>query len=283
MKIAWITDSAALLPQQFIEQYNIHVLPLNIVFSDATYRDVIDISLADFYDKLRTATVHPTSSQPNLGEHIELYHQLKQQGYDHAIAIHVSSAQSGTFASATLAANEANFKTYPFDSKIGSYPMQKMMELAQKMAAEGQSPEAILAALEDLRSRAELTFIPASLSNLHKSGRVSGTAMFLSNLLNIKLVISYNDQGVCEVTEKVRSDKRAKQRILNQLDAAIAKSGVDEAVIIHCNNEAGAQAWKQELEMKYPTIRFLTTELTAIVGIHAGEGTIGLTWIRNEK
>lgn len=281
MKIAWITDSAALLPQTFIEQHNIHVLPLNIVFEDATYRDNVDISLEQFYEKLKTSSVHPKSSQPNLGEHMALYHELKKQGYDCAIAIHVSSAQSGTFASATLAAEDAGFKTYPFDSKIGSYPMQKMIEFGQKLAAEGKSPEEILTALHEFRTRAELSFIPASLSNLHKSGRVSGTAMFLSNLLNIKLVISYNDEGVCEVVEKVRSDKRAKQRILDQLDIAIAKSGVEEAVIIHCNNELGANSWKEELELKYPKIRFLTTELTAIVGIHAGEGTIGLTWIRN--
>lgn len=281
MKIAWITDSAPLLAPDFIEKHNVHVLPLNIVFPDATYRDGVDLSLIEFYEKLRTASEHPKSSQPNLGEHIELYEKLKAEGYDYAIAIHVSSAQSGTFASATLAANDAGFTTYPFDSKIGSYPMQKMIELGQQLAAEGKSPEEILAALQDLRTRAELTFVPASLSNLHKSGRVSGTAMFLSNLLNIKAVIAYNDEGVCEVVEKVRSDKRAKQRILNQLDAAIAKSGVDEAVIIHCNNEDAANAWKQELEAKYPNISFLTTELTAIVGLHAGEGTLGLTWIRN--
>ena len=281
MKIAWITDSAALLSPTFIEENNIHVLPLNLVFEDATYRDAIDINLVDFYDKLRNAKEHPKSSQPNLGEHIDLYHQLKTEGYDYAIAIHVSSEQSGTFASSTLAANEAGFKTYPFDSKIGSYPMQKMIELGQQLAEEGKSPEEILGALADLRSRAELSFIPASLSNLHKSGRVSGMAMFLSNLLNIKLVISYNDAGICEVSEKVRSDKRAKQRILDQFDAAITKSGVSEAAVIHCNSKTDANEWKAELEKKYPSIRFIVTDLTAVVGIHAGEGTLGLTWVRN--
>lgn len=279
-KIAWITDSAALLIEEFIGKNGIHVLPLNLVFEDVTYRDVVDISLPDFYEKLREAKVHPKSSQPNLGEHVDLYKQLKQQGYDCAIAIHVSSAQSGTFASAVMAAEQAEFVTYAFDSKIGSYPMQKLIEYGQKLEKDGKSPEEILLALEEMRSRAELSFIPASLSNLHKSGRVSGTAMFLSNLLNIKLVISYNDAGICEVKEKVRSDKRAKQKIIDQLDAAIAKSSVKEVAIIHCNNYAGANAWKEELQCSYPTITFIITDLTAVVGIHAGEGTLGLTWVR---
>ena len=279
-KIAWITDSAALLTDKFIEKHGVHVLPLNLVFEDATYRDVVDISLENFYEKLREAKVHPKSSQPNFGEHVELYKQLKQQGYDCAIAIHVSSEQSGTFANAAMAAEQAGFTTYPFDSKIGSYPMQKFIEYGQMLEKEGKSPEEILKALEEMRSRAELLFIPASLSNLHKSGRVSGTAMFLSNLLNIKLVIAYNDAGICEVKEKVRSDKRAKQKIVDQLNAAIEMSEVKEVAIINCNNHAGAQAWKEELQAAYPTITFNITDLTAVVGIHAGEGTLGLAWVR---
>ena len=104
--------------------------------------------------------------------------------------------------------------------------------------------------------------------------------MFLSHLLNIKLVIQYNKEGGVEVGQKVRADKRAKKAVIEKLQCAIFKSPVKEVAIINCNNEAGAKEWKQELQQQFPKISFVPTPLSACVGVHAGEGTLGLTWVR---
>ena len=279
MKIAWITDTAPLLSQQFIEQHNINVLPLQVVFGEEAYRETVDITSKEFYEKLNTYSGHPTSAQPNFGEHVAMYERLKAEGYDCAIAIHVSAKQSGTFSSAAMAAEQAGFKTYAVDSKIGSLPIQKMVEAGMAAANAGKSIDEIIATIEDVRDKSELMFIPANLEKLHKSGRVSGTAMFISNLLNIKLVIKYED-GVCIVDKKVRAEKRAKQAIIDNLNSAIAKSEVREVAVIHTNDEAAANAWKQELEQLYPYITFSTLELCLVVGALTGEGTVGLTWVR---
>ncbi|MER1999568.1 MAG: DegV family protein [Lysinibacillus sp.] len=279
MKIAWITDTAPLLSTEFIEQHNIHVLPLQVVFGEEAYRETVDITSKQFYEKLNSYAGHPTSAQPNFGDHVALYERLKEEGYDCAIAIHVSSKQSGTFASSTMAAEQAGFKTYAIDSMIGSHPMQKMLETGIKLAEEGKSIEEIIAAIEQVRAKGELMFIPANLEKLHKSGRVSGTAMFISNLLNIKLVIKYDD-GVCVVDKKVRADKRAKQAILDNLNSAIAKSNVTEIAVIHTNDETAAIEWRNELQAMYPSIRFVITELCTVVGALTGEGTVGLSWVR---
>ena len=116
-------------------------------------------------------------------------------------------------------------------------------------------------------------------TKLHKSGRVSGTAMFISNLLNIKLVIKYDD-GICVVDQKVRAEKRAKQAIIDKLNAAVQQSIIREVAIIHTNNEDGAKAWKSELQNDYPSIQFVIMELSAVVGALTGEGTVGLSWVR---
>lgn len=282
MKIAWITDTAALLPEQFIKQHNIHVLPLNVVFEEGALRETVDMTHEEFYKKLREAKVHPKTSQPSFGEQVALYEKLKQEGYDCAIAVHTSGKQSGTVASAPIAAEQAGFKTYAIDTRIGSYPMGKMLELGMELAQQGVVPEKIVEEIIEMRSRSQLSFIPASLENLHKSGRVSGTAMFLSNLLNIKLVISYIDDGTCVVTKKVRAEKRARKEIVDTLEEAVQKSGVEQVAIIHCNNEKGAQEWKDELVKIFPAIEFILTPLSAAVGVHAGEGTLGLTWVRNK-
>ena len=278
-KIAWVTDTAALLTPEFIEQHNIHVLPLNIVFEDGAYRETVDLTHKEFYEKLRTTKEHPTTSQPNFGEHVALYERLKEEGYDVAIAVHTSAQQSGTATSAPMAAEQAGFKSYVVDSMIGSYPMQKMLEKGFELEKQGASPEEIVAAIEAMRPQSELAFIPANLEKLHKSGRVSGMAMFLSNLLNIKLVITY-DKGVCVVAQKVRAEKRAKKAIIDLLDKALAQSVVDEVAVIHTNNVDGAAEWKKELEASYPNINFVITELSAVVGALTGEGTLGLSWVR---
>ncbi len=280
MKIAWITDTAAFLTPAFIEQHHIHVLPLNMVFEEETFRETVDMTHSEFYHKLRSAKKHPKTSQPNFGEHVALYEKLKAEGYDCAIAIHVSSKQSGTVTSAPMAAEQAGFTTYAIDSKIGSYPMQRMIEHGIELAAQGKPVEEIVQSIEKMVSGAELAFLPASLEQLHKSGRVSGLAMFLSNLLNIKLVIAYDGQGTCVVKQKVRAEKRAKEAIIETLNQALAQASVQRVAIINCNNLEGAKAWQRELEIKYPTITFTPTELSAAVGVHAGEGTLGLAWVR---
>lgn len=279
-KIAWVTDTAALLSPQFIQEHSIHVLPLNIVFDEGALRETVDMTHDEFYDKLRTAKSHPKTSQPAFGEHVALYEKLKQQGYDCAIAIHTSERLSGTVTSSPMAAEQAGFKNYPIDSLIGSYPMQAMIEKGIELQKQGLEPEQIVEQILMMREKAELAFIPESLEQLHKSGRVSGTAMFLSNLLNIKLVIEYNKEGGVEVVQKVRADKRAKKAVIEKLQRAIEKSSVKEVAIINCNNEHGANEWKKELRAQFPTITFTPTALSACVGVHAGEGTLGLTWVR---
>ncbi|OCS93760.1 DegV family protein [Caryophanon latum] len=280
-KVAWVTDTAALLTRDFIAQHNVHVLPLVMVFEDGSFKETVDFTHETFYDKLRNAKSHPKTSQPSFGEHVALYEKLKAEGYDYAIAVHVSGQQSGTVASSPMAAEQAGFKVYAIDSRIGSYTMQKMLEHAIDLHAQGVEPEEIVKSANALRDRASLSFIPASLSQLHKSGRVSGTAMFISNLLNIKLVISYDDAGVCFVEKKVRADKRARKEIIDLFEKDVKANGVDEAAVINCNDEKTANEWKAELAAQYPNTKFITIPLSAAVGVHAGEGTIGLTWVRN--
>ncbi|MEO4052384.1 DegV family protein [Solibacillus sp. CAU 1738] len=279
-KIAWVTDTAALLTKEFIQQHNVHVLPLNIVFEEGSLRETVDMTNDEFYEKLRAAKVHPKTSQPAFGEHVALYEKLKQEGYDCAIAVHTSVQLSGTYVSAFMASEQAGFKCYPIDSKIGSFPMMKMLEVGMQLANGGKEVEEIVQELENMTERSELAFIPASLAQLNKSGRVSGTAALLSQLLNIKLVISF-DNGYCKMIDKVRSDKRAKKYVENLLDEARKKSDVSEVAVIHCNNEEGAKEWLQRLQQQYADIKFMVLPLSACVGVHAGEGTLGLSWVRN--
>ena len=171
-----------------------------------------------------------------------------------------------------------DFKVYPIDSKIGSFPMVKMIEIGNELFANGKDVEEVVATINELTSKSKLSFIPASLNQLHKSGRVSGTQTLLSNLLNIKVVISFKD-GKTVVAGKVRSMKRAKNNVTALLRADMDKGTVPEVAVINCNNARDAEIWKNELLQEFPTLKVLVSSLSVCVGVHAGSGTIGLSWV----
>lgn len=277
-KIAWITDTAAQLDDAFIQKHNVHILPLSVVFSDGSFRESIDLTQEEFYDKLRLAKVSPKTSQPAIGEMVSLYEKLESEGYDFAIAMHLSSGLSGTFESAQAAAKMTNFNVYPIDSKIGSFPMAKMIEVGNELFAEGKDAEEVVEAINKMTSKSRLSFIPSSLNQLHKSGRVSGTQAFVTNLLNIKVVISF-ENGKTVLKEKVRLNKRAKEKVTLSLRADMVTGTVPEVAVIHCNNAADAETWKNELLQEFPDLKVQVVSLSVCVGVHAGEGTTGLSWV----
>jgi len=281
-KIAWITDTAAQLDVAFIQKYNIHSLPLIVVFPDGSYKEDLDITQLEFYKKLGQTKVPPKTSQPPIGEMVSLYEKLQSEGYDAAIALHVSSGLSGTFESSQSAAKMTDFKVYPIDSKIGSYPMMKMIELGNELLEKGQDVEFVVAAITEMTQNSRLAFIPASLTQLHKSGRVSGTQAFLSQLLNIKLIINF-ENGKPVMIDKVRADKRAKRTVTELLRNDMTKSSVPEVSVIHCNNKRDAENWKQELMVEFPDLKLQVVSLSVCVGVHAGEGTTGLSWVNYNK
>lgn len=278
-KIAWITDTAAQLDESFIRKHNVHILPLSIVFADGVFKETVDMTQEEFYDKLRVAKNPPKTSQPAIGEMVALYEKLQEQGYDCAIALHVSSGLSGTFDSSQTAAQMVDFKVYPIDSKIGSYPMIKMIEIGNELLEQGHDIKEVVAAIKKMTENSKLYFIPANLNQLHKSGRVSGTQAFLSNLLNIKVVISFED-GKPVMKEKVRANKRAKINVTDLLRSDMENSSIPEIAVIHCNNVMNAESWKEELLQEFPNLKVQVLPLSVCVGVHAGEGTTGLSWVR---
>lgn len=277
-KIAWVTDTAAQLDEAFIQKHNVHVLPLSVVFSDGSFRESIDLTQEAFYDKLRSSKVSPKTSQPAIGEMVSLYEKLQLEGYDFAIALHLSSGLSGTFDSAQAAAKMTDFTVYPIDSKIGSFPMVKMIEAGDELLATGKDAAEVVAAITEMTAKSKLSFIPSSLNQLHKSGRVSGTQAFVSNLLNIKVVISFED-GKPVMKEKVRLNKRAKDKVALSLRADMDRGEVPEVAVIHCNNALDAEIWKDELLQEFPDLNVQVVSLSVCVAVHAGEGTTGLSWV----
>ena len=279
-KIAWVTDTSAYLDDAFVKKLNIHVCSINVIFEDGSFREKVELTLAEFYEKMRNAKALPTTSQPLFGDMVDLYTQLKAEGYSCAVAVHPTSLLSGTYAGSIAAAKQADFPIYAIDSKIISYPMRKMLETGHALAAQGAKAKDIAEVLENMADRVVLSGIPANLTQLYKSGRVPGIIALLGNFLKLKVIVSFQN-GRVVLKDKVRTYKRAKEYVTELLRKELNHSTLTEVAIVHSHNDRDAEHWKAELQAEFPFIQFIILPLSASISVHTGEGTTGLSWVRD--
>jgi DegV family protein with EDD domain len=278
MKTAVVTDSTAYIPKELREQYNIHMIPLSVIFGNESYREEIDISAEQFYEEVKRREL-PTTSQPPVGEFVELFENLAKE-YDAVISIHLSSGISGTYQGAVTAGNMVDhIKVYLFDSEI-SCMVQGMYALeAAKMAQQGKDPQDIIARLNEMKQSTRAYFMVDDLSHLQRGGRLSGAQAFIGSLLQVKPLLHFVDKVIVPF-EKIRTRKRAMKRIVELL-AEDAKSGeAYQAAIIHANREEEAKKWKAELEAQFPNVEFMISYFGPVIGTHLGEGAMGLGWVK---
>lgn len=275
-KIAWITDTTASLDTEFIKKWNIHVVPLNILFGDEVLKEEHDITTKEFYKRMAEESISPTTSQPAIGEFVKLYEQLKTE-YDVGIAIHASSQLSGTGNTSRQAAEMAGFELISIDSKIGSYPLGEMVRRGVLLEEEGKTLEEITQAIEEMTTKTELYLIPSNLEQLKKSGRLSNGQSILATLLKVNLIIKFED-GKVVLHEKIRTAKKVKAYIEELIAQASTQTG--EIAIIHGDDEEEAAKWVAYCEQTYPNIVFKPMLLCPVAGVHTGKGAIGFSWMK---
>lgn len=279
-KIAWITDSTCGLSQEFIEKHDIHVLPMIVNINDISYREDIDITKEEVYELLKMHGEGAKTSQPNFGEFVTLYEKLKTE-YDCGIAIHASSALTGTYQSSVSASEMAGFPVEVIDSKIGSYALGKMISNGIELQAHGKSYEEMVQILRTYPDQTEMYLLPENLEQLKKSGRVSTTQAVFANLLSINLILTFDD-GKVIVHEKIRSKKKAARKIFQVVEKAIAEHKVKEICILHAGVKEKAEKWKSELEQMHQSIQFKVETLVPVAGVHTGFGTMSVAWLKSK-
>ncbi|MFP4974668.1 DegV family protein [Paenibacillus sp. CN-4] len=273
--IAWVTDSTSTLDADFAKANHIYIVPLRLIVNNEAYKENIDITAEEFYEQMRRHE-QVGSSQPPIGEFIELYEDLKDK-YDEIIAIHCSSALSGTYHTSMQAAEIAEANVTCIDSEAGAFPLREMIMNGVEWQKLGCSVHEIKERIEQMIRGMTFYLMPASLTQLHRSGRVTGPQLVLSQLLRIHLLLKF-DEGKVIVEEKIRSFKKTKQRLLEHLKKDFAL--IKDVCIMHANNKEEAQRLEDEIREMNPELRTEVMPFIPVAGIHAGEGTLALAWIR---
>ena len=284
MKTAVVTDSTANLDQETIDKYGIKVVPIPYIIDGTEYQDGVDLTRPEFYEKMRNAKDFPTTSQPPVGEMINLYNQLADEDYDAVISIHIAGTISGLMTTLNnLKGQLDNIKLYPIDSSITEVPMGWMVKLAARMAAQNEDAEKIVAAVEQLKKQYDAVFVVDDLKNLAHGGRLSNASAFIGTVLKIKPLLHFDKESDKIVAfEKVRSLKKAMKRAQE-----IIKEETDKAdypfrlLVIHANNEKRGQEWAKEVQEAFPGIPVSLDEFDPVIAVHLGEGALALGFIRD--
>jgi DegV family protein with EDD domain len=278
MKTAVVTDSTAYIPKEIRDKWNIHMIPLNVIFGNEAYQEEVDITAGQFYQQVKEKEL-PTTSQPPIGQFVELFETLSKD-HDAVISIHLSSGISGTFAGAVTASTMVeNLKVYPFDTEVSCMPQGLYAIEAAKMALDGAVAEEIVSRLAELKKTARAYFMVDDLSHLQRGGRLSSAQAIIGSLLQVKPLLHFENKVIVPF-EKIRTRKRAMKRIVDLLGEDAASGEPYQAVIIHANREEEAVEWRSELESLYPNVEFSLSYFGPVIGTHLGEGAMGLGWMK---
>ncbi|MGY3749486.1 DegV family protein [Vagococcus acidifermentans] len=277
MKTAIVTDSTAFLRESYKDKENLFTVPIPVILDGQMYREDVDIQAEEYYTLLKQSKDFPKTSQPAIGEVIELYKQIAAEGYDAIVSIHLSSGISGFVNTlASFADSIEEIDVYPFDSLITSGPMGFMVETALDMAEEHKSPQEILQALTEMREGVHAYLIVDDLNNLVRGGRLKNGAAIIGTLLKIKPILRF-DNGAIVLHEKIRSMKKALQRseeiVLDHIGNDTSGYRVN---VIHANNLELAIQERDSLLAKYPDMDVDICYFGPVIGTHLGEKAIAI-------
>ena len=274
---AIVLDSTADLPDAADRFRNWRVVPLYVRFGDESLRDGVDLDAEEFYSRLRKTTGFPTTSQPTPGDFLACYEGLSS--YERILSLHVSARVSGTFASAETAAAElGGGRVRAIDTETASVSIAMLALAIQRRLDRGTSDEEVDALIERYKRERGLMFTVDTLEFLARGGRIGKAAAFAGTLLHVKPILSIRDGEVVPV-KRVRGERNA----FAELAAALENETRDEPECRLGVAHAAAPERATELEALIQERRphaglELVVTLGAVIGTHAGPGTLALFW-----
>lgn len=278
-KIALITDSTSDLSKEEIEKYNIHVLPLRIIYKEREYIDKVDITTEEVYNNLSTEI--PSTSLPSMEDINSLFNKLEEEGYTHVIGVTISSGLSGTYNCITLASEgHPNIKSYIFDSLALTLGAGAIVLECGKMLEVGKDFEEIVEELPSIRDRIKVYFVVDTLTYLIKGGRIGKVSGSIGEFFNIKPIISINSEGIYYTYTRVRGRKQSISKLLDIARELLVNSKA-KIWVLHGGAFAEAKAIQENVS-RLPNLSGIGFgEISPVAGVHTGPGIIGIVVMRD--
>lgn len=280
-RIRIVTDSTSDIPAEMRKALAIEMVPLKVHFGEEAYLDSVTVQPEEFYRKLAEASSLPTTSQPSPMDFLDVYTRLSEEPGTQIISIHLSSRLSGTYQSACMAKSmmESEADITIVDSHSATYGIGLLVVAAARAALAGQSKDEILQLVKELRSKTSLYFLVDTLEYLHKGGRIGRAGALIGSLLNIKPILTVDEDGVVTSVDKVRGFKRAMARIVELLKERYR--GPVRVTVAHADTPQHAEELSALLHQHFEVAEMMYTSIGPVIGAHVGRGTVGVFMVPN--
>jgi DegV family protein with EDD domain len=277
---AIVLDSTADFPEAPERFPNWRVVPLYVLFGDRSYRDYVELAPAEFYALLRTADELPTTSQPTPGDFLETYEELA--AYERIYSLHISAVLSGTYQSATTAASELADKVRTVDSESASAAIAMLGLAIQRRLERGTTDEKIDALVRRFRTQAGLIFTVDTLEFLRRGGRIGRASAWAGQLLHVKPILTIEREVI--PLKRVRGNQKAMQEFVSAFTSGTIDAPTLKVGIAHADAPERAEQLQKMVGGERPQAEIeIVTTLGAVVGTHAGPGTVGFFWFDDRE
>lgn len=279
-KIALMTDSSCDLPFEMIEEHSIYVLPLKIIYEDQEFRDRVDIQPEEVYRQMPERI--PTTAMPSLEDIKRILDNLKSKGFNKVLALHISSGLSGTFDTVKALAREiTDMQIEVFDSKALSLGLGFQVYETAKDIAKGFKFHKIIENIKNRQKDMKIFFVLETLEYLKKGGRIGRVAATLGELLNVKPIISIDQEGKYYTFCKARGRKNSIDKLVEIVEKAVSKANIDLAVM-HGGAYEEALKLKEKLQ-DFPRVKnIIFGQISPVLCVHTGPGLIGVSFHENK-
>jgi DegV family protein with EDD domain len=270
--IGVVTDSTADLRPAAQERFGLGMVPLIVNWDGQTFRDKIDLTTADFYQRLRNSKTLPKTGAPSLAAFEAAFReQLKE--HDAVVSVNLASRLSGTYAVARKAAESVDPQRISVvDSGSVSICLGWLAEMAATLAQQGVQPAEIVERLEEARGRLRILALVETLEFLQRGGRIGRAAALAGTLLSVKPILSIRDGEVAPV-ERVRTINGALRRLV---ELVIGLGPIERLGVVDGDSNNNASEVARQLAVHYPDLTIDRGELGPVVGTHGGPGVVGV-------
>ena len=280
MSIRILADSTCYLPKEYLDKYDISIVSLNVILNNKNYSEV-NLDNTWFYEEMSKSNEIPTSSQPRIDDFYKAFESIINEGHD-VIGVFLSSDMSGTYSTANLV-KEMVLENYPnaciklIDSRSNCMQAGYAILEGARAAKEEKSLDEVVSTIHNVISNSKFIFAPDTLDYLKKGGRIGGASALFGSLLQIKPILTVED-GKTTVFTKVRTKKKAIDKIIDTVLKQNEKAPIKELIVHHINCESEglliAERLKAELNLKNIKVQ----PIGPIIGLHVGPGSIGIAY-----
>lgn len=280
-----MTDGGADIPTQLAEKMNVIIVPLYLHFTDGEYQTGVTLNLESYHKKVKELNEVPQSAAPSPNDFYKAYKKVPAD--KPIIMLSLSKELSSTYENAVAGKNlileeEPEREISIINTKTASCGVALLMYDLYKKEKEGLSYTQLVNHIEDRVEQTATLFVLNTLDNLVRGGRISKVTGKIAKTLNIKLLMRGSDEGTIEVTEKIRGQKKAIKRFIDQI-GEYTKNFENKALFMtHCNDSSRASKLLQEIKSKYTFKETFLSDMGPIIATHGGEGAIVIAFFQDK-